>query len=68
MMLAAGAFVPYATSRGYTLVVYDVRGQNASEGSIDLHVNLKNDGYDVVEWVGRPAVEQRSCRRRRRVV
>jgi putative CocE/NonD family hydrolase len=51
MMLAAGTFVPYATSRGYALVVYDVRGQNSSGGEIDLHVNLKNDGYDVVEWV-----------------
>ncbi|NLH80514.1 MAG: CocE/NonD family hydrolase [Phyllobacteriaceae bacterium] len=51
MMLAAGTFVPRATSQGYVLVVYDVRGQNKSEGSIDLHVNLQNDGYDVVEWV-----------------
>ena len=51
MMLAAGTFVPRATSQGYALVVYDVRGQNKSEGEIDLHVNLKNDGYDVVEWV-----------------
>lgn len=51
MMLAAGTFVPRATSRGYALVVYDVRGQNMSEGEIDLHVNLQDDGYDVVEWV-----------------
>ena len=50
MMLAAGTFVPRATSQGYVLVVYDVRGQNKSEGEIDLHVNLANDGYDVVEW------------------
>lgn len=51
MMLAAGTFVPRATSQGYALVVYDVRGQNKSEGDIDLHINLQNDGYDVVEWV-----------------
>ena len=50
MMLAAGAFVPRATSQGYALVAYDVRGQNTSEGAIDLHINLRNDGYDVVEW------------------
>src|SRR6266702_1006160 len=53
MMLAAGTFVPQAISRGYALVVYDVRGQNKSEGAIDLHLYLKQDGYDVVEWIAK---------------
>ncbi|WP_316862210.1 CocE/NonD family hydrolase [uncultured Cohaesibacter sp.] len=53
MMLAAGTFVPRATSQGYALLVYDVRGQNSSEGEIDLHINLKDDGYDVVEWAAK---------------
>lgn len=52
-MLIRGDYIPYATSRGYAIVVYDVRGQHSSEGEIDLHINLRNDGYDVIEWAAK---------------
>jgi putative CocE/NonD family hydrolase len=45
----------YYASRGYVVVMNDVRGRYASEGTWRMMVDDPNDGYDVVEWVaGQP--------------
>jgi len=40
-----------AASRGYVVVVQDVRGRYSSEGHWYPFKNESNDGYDTVEWV-----------------
>jgi putative CocE/NonD family hydrolase len=39
-------------SRGYAVVVNDVRGRYASEGSWHMLVDDPKDGYDILEWIG----------------
>jgi putative CocE/NonD family hydrolase len=39
-----------AVSRGYAVVIQDVRGRYASDGKFDPLRNELNDGYDSVEW------------------
>ena len=44
-----------AASRGYAVVVQDVRGRHSSDGEFYTFVNEIDDGYDSVEWVaGQP--------------
>ncbi len=44
-----------AAERGYALVVQDVRGKGASEGTFEPFVQERPDGFDSVEWVaGQP--------------
>lgn len=40
-------------ARGYAVVVNDVRGRYASEGTWRLMVDDADDGYEVVEWIAR---------------
>ncbi len=39
-----------AVSRGYAVVIQDVRGRYASDGEFDPLRHEMNDGYDSVEW------------------
>lgn len=39
-----------AVSRGYAVVIQDVRGRYASEGEFDPYRNEGHDGYDTIEW------------------
>jgi uncharacterized protein len=41
----------YFASRGYVLVVQDVRGRGDSEGTFGFHLVDEEDGYDTVEWL-----------------
>ncbi|KRB37211.1 CocE/NonD family hydrolase [Microbacterium sp. Root180] len=41
----------YVTSRGYRMVVQDVRGKFRSEGEPVAWVNEANDGADTLDWV-----------------
>jgi putative CocE/NonD family hydrolase len=43
-----GAFF---ASRGYVLVVQDVRGRGDSEGEYNFYLTDADDGYDTVEWM-----------------
>jgi uncharacterized protein len=43
-------FAVRAASRGYVVVVQDVRGRNSSDGEWYPFKNESNDGYDSVEW------------------
>src|SRR5262245_12821277 len=43
-----GAFF---ASRGYVLVVQDVRGRGDSEGEYNFYLTDADDGYDTVEWL-----------------
>ncbi len=38
-------------SRGYSVVINDVRGRYASEGKWRMILDDPNDGYDVVQWI-----------------
>lgn len=38
-------------ARGYLVVVQDVRGRGASEGTFEPFLHEADDGYDTVEWV-----------------
>ena len=38
-------------ARGYLVVVQDVRGRGASEGTFEPFLHEAEDGYDTVEWV-----------------
>ncbi len=40
-------------ARGYAVVINDVRGRYASEGTWRMIVDDPNDGYDVVQWIGK---------------
>jgi uncharacterized protein len=44
---------PRFTSRGYALVVQDVRGKFRSEGATVGFVGEAHDGYDTIEWITR---------------
>lgn len=39
-----------AATRGYVVVIQDVRGRYGSEGDFYTFKNEPNDGYDTVEW------------------
>ena len=41
----------YYAARGYVVVMNDVRGRYASEGTWRLMADDPDDGYDVVEWI-----------------
>lgn len=41
----------FYAARGYNVVVNDVRGRYASEGTWRLIADDPQDGYDVVEWI-----------------
>src|ERR1035438_9518196 len=45
------AFAFKAASRGYVVVIQDVRGRFTSEGDWYPFVHEAEDGYDSVEWV-----------------
>jgi uncharacterized protein len=42
---------PHFTSRGYAVVVQDVRGKFRSEGATVGFVGEPADGYDTIEWI-----------------
>src|SRR6266851_1531182 len=42
-------------ARGYAVVVNDVRGRYASEGSWRMLLDDPNDGYDLLAWIGKQA-------------
>src|SRR6185295_11478929 len=42
---------PYFASRGYVLVLQDVRGRGDSEGEFGYWFAEIEDGYDTVEWL-----------------
>lgn len=41
-----------AAKQGYIVFLVDVRGRYRSEGEFVAYKNEKQDGYDVIEWVG----------------
>jgi uncharacterized protein len=41
-----------AVKRGYLVFLVDVRGRYSSEGKFRAYQNEKQDGYDVIEWIG----------------
>jgi hypothetical protein len=43
----------YYASRGYVVVIQDVRGRYKSEGTFYFLKNEGEDGYDTVEWIAR---------------
>jgi len=50
---AEGAeWVQHFVSRGYVVVVQDVRGRYGSEGSWRPHRDDVSDGYDTAKWIG----------------
>jgi uncharacterized protein len=42
-------------SRGYALIVQDVRGRNDSDGEWKPFVNERKDGYDTIAWIAKQA-------------
>ncbi|MEW5900732.1 MAG: CocE/NonD family hydrolase [Acidobacteriota bacterium] len=44
------SFPRLAASRGYVVIVQDVRGRFSSEGEFHPYVQETNDGYDAMEW------------------
>ncbi|MBK9124868.1 MAG: CocE/NonD family hydrolase [Chloroflexi bacterium] len=44
-----------AVQAGYVVVVQDVRGRYASEGTFTPHIQEINDGFDAFEWVSQQA-------------
>jgi putative CocE/NonD family hydrolase len=40
-------------ARGYSVVVNDVRGRYASDGAWRMLVDDPDDGYDIVQWIGK---------------
>jgi hypothetical protein len=45
-----GSLVRQAVARGYAVVVQDVRGRYASDGSFVAYQQEGRDGYDTIEW------------------
>lgn len=41
-----------AAKEGYLVFLVDVRGRYTSEGEFEAYRNEKQDGYDVIEWIG----------------
>jgi putative CocE/NonD family hydrolase len=39
-----------AVTRGYAVVIQDVRGRYSSDGEFDPYKNEGHDGYDTIEW------------------
>ena len=49
------AWASYFASRGYVLVIQDVRGRGDSEGEFNFFFQEETDGYDTIEWLaGQP--------------
>jgi len=46
------SYGPYFASRGYVLMVQDVRGRGDSDGVFNPFVNEAEDGFDTHEWIG----------------
>lgn len=44
-----------AAKNGYVVFLVDVRGRYTSEGEFEAYRNEKQDGYDVIEWIGKSA-------------
>lgn len=44
-----------AAKQGYAVLLVDVRGRLRSEGEFEAYRNEKQDGYDVIEWMGTQA-------------
>jgi putative CocE/NonD family hydrolase len=42
-----------AAKKGYAVFITDVRGRFGSEGQFEAYRNEKQDGYDLIEWVGK---------------
>ena len=42
-----------AAKAGYAVFITDVRGRYKSEGNFEAYRNEKQDGYDLIEWVGK---------------
>jgi putative CocE/NonD family hydrolase len=49
----AAAEARWFAARGYAVVVNDVRGRYASEGRWRMIVDDPQDGYDIVQWIGK---------------
>jgi uncharacterized protein len=49
----AADFIPQAVTRGYAVVVQDVRGRYASQGEYEPYRHEGRDGYDTIEWAAR---------------
>ncbi|MEZ5294675.1 MAG: CocE/NonD family hydrolase, partial [Vicinamibacterales bacterium] len=47
---ADGALVQEAVRRGYAVVVQDVRGRYASDGTFSAYLQEGRDGFDTIEW------------------
>jgi uncharacterized protein len=47
----ANPFVIRAATAGYAVVVQDVRGRYASDGSFTTFVNERADGFDTLDWL-----------------
>src|SRR3954451_13146623 len=48
-------FIMRAVSRGYAVVIQDVRGRFESEGAFFTFVNERQDGHDTLDWLaGQP--------------
>ena len=45
----------YWASRGYALVVQDVRGRNDSQGEWKPWAHERKDGYDTIDWISKQA-------------
>ncbi|UCF21120.1 MAG: CocE/NonD family hydrolase, partial [Gemmatimonadota bacterium] len=45
------SYADYFTGHGYAVAIQDVRGRFDSEGTWDIFVNERADGYDAVEWL-----------------
>lgn len=43
----------HAVSRGFAMVIQDVRGRYASNGDFTPYQNEGQDGYDTIEWAAR---------------
>lgn len=41
-----------AAKQGYAVLLVDVRGRLRSEGNFEAYRTEKEDGYDVIEWMG----------------
>ncbi len=48
-----GSTFEKAVTRGYAVVIQDVRGRYASDGDFSPYQNEGRDGYDTIEWAAR---------------
>ena len=49
----AAAVGDWWASRGYALIVQDVRGRNDSNGEWQPRTNERKDGYDTIDWIAK---------------